>query len=467
MWILVFLISEVVVMTFFVQIVPMYQTTLVAMRALPISVKVLDNLAGILQSPFAKGEPIMAEISEAFQEFWHATYQNVTKPQGGWPAKIENCLQVTLLVGAPGEDKCSIIPSEDPAYDADTSQDDGSISPDTSILSTKVASDVDDLLWPESEEEDEPVCTSTPARDTRYLAKATFGTLGSALVTISSQEDDTQDVFSACQPSIASSLGSTPTKNGARPSTPVRPHKPSSSSVFTLSSSPLLPTSHRTPITPKRTPRSLSRSSSTVSRRLVNKENESPFGGITSVADRIAMISPTWAKSSSLGKRPWPGHEDEVSQKKQKTDSGFVLLPNGVTRSPGSDSSEEERLVEATLCSDIEQSPPSARSTPLKAIVTGGTKLKDAAMPSTGKRKRVFMDAVVVPTLAEVNRRITQSKTTAITVNSLKAVNSIYVSSHSGSSRTAKRRRSVACDPFLTPLQALQQIKIAGSGEHI
>ncbi|KAF9005430.1 hypothetical protein BDQ17DRAFT_1303792 [Cyathus striatus] len=201
-------------------------------------------------------------------------------------------------------------------------------------------------------------------------------------------------------------------------SSPPRPQKPSSSTeTFPVHLSPTTPIRVRPrplvqspPVTPRSaaTPRSVSASTSPTKRRRLDaedKENDSPriTARIASVAERIALQSSPLATKSSLGKRKLNDMEKQPQEfdgplKRNRTNLNIVLpISPACSTCIGS---EDGRKIEPLVLANV--------SPRLPFPVTEDVFTKSPSIPTdsmTRKRKRVFMDAVVVPTFREVLQR--------------------------------------------------------------
>ncbi|KAJ6585182.1 hypothetical protein B0H19DRAFT_1108667 [Mycena capillaripes] len=343
--------------------VDLYQAILMHARSLPVRLTVLESLASLLESAFIR-ENTPAMVTEAFAEFWAETYANCPVPEGGWPAEIQTC-----------------IPDEADQLDHDDPWGKLSLSPAF-----------------RGEQEVSPHGKEVPVGSPFKLCNARFRSvsLEAADEISSSTPQEVASVAQPCRPVTPT----TPVTIRSRASTPPRPHKLPS----TAQSSPTSPDSPvyapyppSTPSTPKRTPLRVvsgSKASPNKRRKLDNKENESPRPYIASVMERITA-SPRTSHGYDLAmskKHTSPNQRDEERpSKRSKMDGGDELS----FRPSASDSdAEEERLVEFSL---VEQAPPPAEF----FNVDKGT----TPTPSK-KRKRVFFDAVEVPSVRQVYSRM-------------------------------------------------------------
>ncbi|TFY54884.1 hypothetical protein EVJ58_g8595 [Rhodofomes roseus] len=73
-------------------ILPVYQTVLLGIQSLPFIVDVIEALAPIVEAGFC-GRPNKPEaITQAFADFWEASYARVKEPSDGWPERLQACL---------------------------------------------------------------------------------------------------------------------------------------------------------------------------------------------------------------------------------------------------------------------------------------------------------------------------------------------------------------------------------------
>jgi hypothetical protein len=186
----------------------------------------------------------------------------------------------------------------------------------------------------------------------------------------------------------------------------------------------------------------VSAAASTKHRRLKDKENVSPHSVIASVVERPAELG-----SSILGKRHSSGQlPEEMALKKGKIE---LLTP--LAQSTGVDCEQKVRVdvefrrVADPSCSDV----------------------------LTRKRKRVFMDAVEVPTWQEVNnkRRATKLlKRSPFSPSQSKTLpdrrTQPITSADHGNPNKKRSSSAPAKDVFSSSLRALEEIiEIAGSGK--
>lgn len=360
--------------------------------------------------------------TEAFKEFWEMTYMRIEQPKEGWPKEIQNCLQVAMGITpvsessvkslmAPPTLAAAFCPSPSPALSTSSTQAVGSDSPRPSTPTPSTPS---------------RSCASTPTRPQKSIN------------------------FFTTFPAPMQSPGS-----------PVR-----SSIPFPSSSYPQSP--QRTPGTPRYTPRSAHRSSLSSKRRKLgneDKENQSPSARllIRSVEERIstraAEDQARTTKPSTLGKRRLEEDVNEDRPSPPKKGRKLNFLPD--------EDSEDEKDVEASLVATLSVAEDVFSSKYSNSF--NSAKSVELVLAPPKKRKRIFMEAVEVPTLRELYPRLrytasfdslrtpsssplnstrqTRSTTRAASAQKMRAVD---ISSR-------KRRRASAEDIFSSsPLRALE-----------
>lgn len=443
---------------------PLYQTILLNVRQLLPNVEALENVSPVLESIFSGRADKPADALEAFDEFWQSTYSKVSPPEGGWPERMQHFLGLSSV-------------DEEPAH-----VDSRESSPDQLM---------EDLVigGPENPSRSVSITGSAeePTAPFKVLGPVFFApTLtapmreAKAFEAAADSEDDLPLIY------LLPNRASTPVTLSSRPSTPPRPQKPS---VAFLQELPLLsPTSpiaapHRAPRTPKRTPLGRSRNvsggsvpSSLNRKKLQDKENDSLPPAITSVIERVAP-SPGLVGPFILGKRPMSEElVDERPLKKSRMDAQPLVTIDQPSRGADVDIDiEEELFVESCLVADalFPTSEVSSAASEVSTVLTHP--------PPPKKRKRLFLDAVEVPTLQEVYQRL-RSKASA---GSLIAPQPFSTPSTKGRSlrqarsatfkierpeigTTRKRRRnsdSFAEDPFSSP-SPLETLRDPRSGEY-
>ncbi|KAF9465816.1 hypothetical protein BDZ94DRAFT_1253254 [Collybia nuda] len=395
-------------------ILPLYQHVLLRIQSLPLGLETLQTFAALIESPFSGREDMPSPAVDAFRDFWEIAYVRMEQPKEGWPAEICNCLRVAMGIATPAifdNGKELLVPH--PKLAAAFCP-----SPSPALSTSSIEAIVSNSPRP-----------STPTPST---------------------------------PSTFTSVSCTSTPS--RPGSPVR-----SSSIPFPSRSPV-GSPQRTPGTPTYTPRSAHRSLLSSKRRKLgdgDKENRSPAIAlpIRSVEERISMRTAedrAWVtKPFMLGKRRF--EEEELDEDQPSP------LKKGKKLDLFSDDSEDELDVNTDLVatsSIVEDVFTSKFFSPFKT--TSSVDLFLFTPPK--KRKRVFMEAVEVPTLREVYTRLkctTSLESLRATPSSLfpsarhmcsvtREPASTRILASDGSSR--KRRRASAEDIFssspLHPLEA-------------
>ncbi|KAH8104762.1 hypothetical protein BXZ70DRAFT_614597 [Cristinia sonorae] len=268
-------------------VLSLYQTVLVSMQSLPLSLSTLGALAPVISAAFTGRTDKPEAIKESFSEYWQATYADKAEFADSLPETILRCLDILHN----GSDTSSMV-----RLIADDSE---------SVC------EVEAQLLPHDEEDesdsDEP---STPKPRALELLPAFLDVAG--------------DIGSASNPI---EVPSTPNSSSLRSTLPRRPQK--TPQVFDLTSdtppsSPIrAPMS--VPVTPKRSPENR-RGPSSAGRSWPNKENVSPstLPSFASIAERIAKsLSP---KPSTLGKRRAPDGEEDDAVKRHKKSSSLPSL---------------------------------------------------------------------------------------------------------------------------------------------
>lgn len=365
------------------QVLSLYQTSLGSIQALPKTVHTLETLSPLIESAFNGRNDKPGTVAESFKDFWETTYADMPMPKDSWPAGIQTCLDFIYPL--------AILP-------ANKTMDDDALPPsnDKRPAAHEGAPVVGDegLFFPHSDEDTDLQSNSAVGLAEKLLAEASqssnvspfFGNLGPAFFTPALPTSMEQTRSSAGPLPGFKILEPPTTPTRARASTSSKsslpPTQPSASGTI---SQPLFSTIPTTPSTPKRTIVSelvYSPSASSKRKRISQeKENLTP---IASVVDRIALVlnsSPN--KYSTLGKR----------RAAQDWQEGSVLKKRRATTA-GSDS-EDERLVETALLS---YTPSTSRTS-----LTSNHPKSSTDLPSK-KRKGVFMDAVELPTLREVQK---------------------------------------------------------------
>jgi hypothetical protein len=445
-------------------VLPLYQTALLVTQELPRSLYVLDTLSTLIGSVFHGRNDKPSVAHESFEEFWQITFAHHEEPEGGWPQKIQAYIKWSAATSAV-EDMPEDIPQVDESGSESSSDSLGSddiqypSSQTSPELDLPFGSDNDDFSLDHITSED---CSPLVGR----LGPAFFPTLPTEAL----------ETDSPLFPSL--SYPTTPTQRQNRAETPPRPQKPSTTpesfhSLLLRSPASTLPLlSSISPSTPRRpvvksekTPCSISPGKR---RMLEDKENMSP---ILSVVQRISSSSPGKEGASfMLGNRQTldEPYGDEVTKNGRTACGTFIRSSIGFP-SVDEDSDLEDELVVATSLLSPSRSSNLASS---------------PAIHASRKRKRVVMDAVVLPPFQEIQigwrlqRRASLEQSFANTPTKvMRRTHSLPVLSDSerdGSEDDRRKRMRLWDDSEATdqeehlsssPLKALEDMQMAGSGE--
>ncbi|OJA17207.1 hypothetical protein AZE42_00199 [Rhizopogon vesiculosus] len=442
---------------------PLYQTALLGMQELPRSFHVLDTLSTLIESVFhgRNDKPLIAH--ESFEEFWQLTFASHEEPEGGWPQRIQVCVKWSAPTPAVEDMPIDVFESiSQVGENSSGSSSDGLGSGDLPCPSSQTSPGLASPLGSDKDGSD---------------YSPFIGRLGPAFFPTSPTA--TLDTNSPLFPSLC--YPTTPTQRQNRAATPPRPQKPSTtpesfhslllrSPASTLPLSPVPPsTPRRLPVKSEKTPCSMSPSKR---RMLEDKENMSP---VLSVVQRIANNSPGKESASSiLGRRQTLDKPcvDDVTKKGRGASGTFIRSSIEFPSMDGDSDLEDELAVETSLLSPIRSSIPSL----CLSSVTHASK----------KRKRVVMDAVVLPSFQEVQngwrmqRRASLERTIASTPTKvMRRTHSLPVlldSERDESEDGRRKRMRLWDDPEATdedeylsssPLKALEDIQMAGSDDSI
>lgn len=454
-------------------VLPLYQTALLGLQELPRTLRVLEVLSPLLQSVFIGRDDKPRVARDAFTEFWTTTFGDVEEPEGGWPEDLRICLPPTE------EDVTEVNtePSSDPEELEDA----------TVCATSSVYSDSEDLsCTPPSSPlglGSSSLCnarTAQASEDNRVRSPFT-GRLGPALFT----------PFAGLKVPFASPAGglfsppdirtvtepSTPTA-GSRPSrvtTPPRPHKPLSTpqSFQSLLLKPPAKTLHIYPTTPT-TPRSVRKVRSNLSpntgRGFGDKENVSPLHMLPTVEGIYS--TPSKSKPSSvLGKRQMI--DESPTENATKRGRRSFICSSIEFPSAGDSDVEDELAVEATLFSPARKVQVHSEQ-PLVPDETPPTSTNSRKR----KRPRIVMEAVIVPSLADIQRRqrimrrraSTECVSAVATSPDLRRSSSMSKLRDSCDETVASRRKRLKFwdDVNTSPspsLTVLEETVIAGSGK--
>jgi hypothetical protein len=373
-----------------VQVVPLYQITMVCLQSLGSSIDILKTLGPLLEAGFTGRDDKPQAVMDAFQDYWDLTHAELTVPKGGWPSSVMTCLQAcrrdvvvkpTPIPAETGEvvalsDKKSRVPALEPAF--------------TWGSSSTIAVD----------EDDESDATMTSQESSPFV--------------VSKKEAEPPST-----PKVAPAVSS-----------PQRPLKSATVRHPDLVFSPLAPTAldfvvaPASPSTPSRQPRTPLMRSPKKPSDGSDKENSPPKPAtLPSVLERIAMATPGSGSPVKLGKRRasntlladlrptkrtcganLPGKpnndadgdfvtEDDDSEAECEEVQRCLLQP--VTPSPAANQLQLQHRASFTAFNPV----PRALPLPTGSCSRSPSPSPTPARPK-GKRKRkgVFMDAVEVPT---------------------------------------------------------------------
>lgn len=449
-------------------VLPLYQTALLGIQELPHTLRVLEVLSPLLQSVFIGRDDKPSVAREAFTEFWSMTFVDMEEPKGGWPEDLRICF----------------LPVEDPARpDVEPSSDPEEIEDVTVCASSSTNCESDDLSYTPSSSPlgSGSICsvrTAWALEDAR--APSPFvGHLGPALFT---------PFFGPILPlaSPAGSLSPSTTCAITEPSTPImgsrssrvitppRPHKPMSTpesfqSILLKPSAGALPVHPTTPTTPRAGRLNFSPGKG---RGLGHKENVPPLPmlpGAEGIYSTPSKIKP----SSVLGKRQIVDESPRESAIKRGRTSfirSSVEFP-----SSGDSDLEDELAVEATLSS------PAGKVRINEQPLAPNESSQTGTISRKRKRQRIVMEAVVVPSLADIQHRqrvmrrraSTECVSVATTSPGFQRSSSMpkLRDSYGDETEALQRKRMKHWDDInASPspsLIALEETVIAGSGKHL
>ncbi|KAF8442906.1 hypothetical protein L210DRAFT_3611408 [Boletus edulis BED1] len=424
-------------------VLPLYQTALLGIQELPRTLKVLEALSPLLQSVFIGRDDKSRVAREAFTEFWTTTFGTMNEPEGGWPEDLQICLL------PPEEDH-----SED---DAEPSSDPEELEDVTVRAPSTAASELDDLSQTSLLS---PRCDSlsnvqTPQASEKRTPSPFIGHLGPAL-------------FSPFEPSTPIT-GS----RSYRVSTPPRPHKPISTpesfqSLVLKPPAGTLPVYPTTPTTPRTGCNVRPNLSPGKVRGLRDKENVSPLHGLPVLEGMYS--TPIKSKPSSiLGKRQM----NDESPRESATKKGRTSFIRSSIEFPSAGDSdlEDELVVEAALTS-----PARKAQAHYERLPTPDEPSPTCTNTRKRKRQRIVMEAVVVPSLADVQRRERARRASTECVSPATASPSLRRSSsmpklheefHSDEMMSLRRKRLRLWDDVAMSSSVLEETVIAGSDDSI
>ncbi|THH29109.1 hypothetical protein EUX98_g5073 [Antrodiella citrinella] len=351
--------SALTVQEYELDILALYQTVLMRMRSLSLSLPTLETLSPVLCAAFIGRSDKPDGAKEAFSEYWQATYDLRQDLVESLPEKVVMALDI-LHNRSEASSLAHLV-----------------------LDDTASVGEVDDMLVPESEDEDETE-PSTPKAKTRDLASAFFPRQASA------QDGSSANPFEIMSTPPSSSCSSPPR----------RPHK--TPKVFDLTSdTPPTSPSRAPPVTPTKKSPEHRRTSS--GRSMPNKENVSPLPVFDSIAERIAAsISPG---PSTLGKRRAPDEEADDSLKRHKRSESLSMM------------FQEGASPEMMPDGDVPSTPNRALPPRLrKMAIMGSPRLTQTlpTMKSKRRNKSVFMDAVEIASTPGLRKRSSQESISSV-----------------------------------------------------
>ncbi|KAF9241177.1 hypothetical protein BU15DRAFT_61124 [Melanogaster broomeanus] len=386
-------------------VLPLYQTALLGIQELPRSLTVLETLSALLQSVFIGRNDQPAIPREAFVEFWTATFADYDEPEGGWPEDLQVCLRRCIV---PAEEIPDVKPDVDLSSDVEEPE-------DSTVYASASEDNVIEILpsTPPSTHGSEfgSSCsdrTVRPSQDWRavspfvgHLGPALFSPLGDLEQSVAGPSRSPSP--SPLSTDTTSAEPTTPIKPPLRASTPPRPQKPvttpeSFQSLLLKQPAGTLPIHPTTPTTPRRLPARFGSSVSPSKRRMLgDKENVSP-PSVISVMGRTHSGSP-----SVLGKRQMMDespHEGELKRGRTSAAS-FIRSSTSIAFPSSGDSDIEDELdVEASLFT-----PPAKIRARCEQSLAPSECSQSSTTSRKRKRQRIIMDAVVLPSMADIRRR--------------------------------------------------------------
>ncbi|KAG2037799.1 hypothetical protein BDR03DRAFT_896321 [Suillus americanus] len=446
-------------------LLPLYQTSLLGLQELPRSVYVLDTLSALIESVFYGRGDKPSIAYESFEEFWQSTFASHEEPEGGWPKRIQACVKWSSKPCTAEEVAAEVSETVPQAEESESGSSSDSLgSDDHQYPSSQTTPELDSPFV--SDQNDLP--------SSGHLADVSpfVGRLGPALFSPFETLESDSPLF----PSIF--FPTTPTQRQNRAETPTRPQKPSTTpesfhSLLLRSPASTLPLPSVPPSTPRRLPAKLEKTPCSASpgkrRTLEDKENVSP---VRSVMQRIANSSPSKETLSMLGQRQLLDDPLDDITKKGRRACGTFIRSSIEFPCVNGDSDLEDELAVASLLSPSGSSVSNLCSTPVVNICK--------------KRKRVLMDAVVLPPLEEVRlrwqmqRRASIEHLSVVTTPSkgmrrTRSLPLLEIDESDGSRQ--KRMRlwddsdsdSTTVEEQLSssPLRALEDIQMAGSDDSI
>ncbi|KAG9315760.1 hypothetical protein JVU11DRAFT_3409 [Chiua virens] len=445
-------------------VLPLYQTALLVIRELPRTLRVLEALSPLLQSVFIGRDDKPMVVRETFVEFWTTTFADMEEPKCGWPEDLRICLlsvKEDLFQG-------DIEPSSDPE-EIEGATVCVNISESDDLSRTPPSSPV----WSGSNS----LCNPQTPRTSKD-SKAWSPFLGHLQPALFTPFADPKLLANPAGSLVAEPSTPISGSRSLRVNTPPRPHKPTSTpesfqSVLLKSPAGTLPVY---PITPK-TPGSPWKSRSNLSPgkgHFGDKENASPLPVLLS--GEGVYSTPCKNKSPSvLGKRQM--NDESLGESTTKRGRTSFIRSSIDFPSAGDSDLEDELAVEATLTSS-----PTSKVQPHRERSTVPSEVSKTSMISRKrKRQRIVMEAVVVPSLADIKdrQRTLRRRASADCSNVFTMIPSLHRSSSmprlrdtsSDETEALPRKRLKHWDDIdtnLSPsLTALEETVIAGSDDSI
>ncbi|KAG1720483.1 hypothetical protein EDB19DRAFT_1917951 [Suillus lakei] len=450
-------------------LLPLYQTSLLGMQELPRNVYVLDTLSALIESVFYGRCDKPSIAHESFEEFWQSTFASHEEPEGGWPQRIQACVKWASKPCTAEEVPVEVSETVPQVEEPESGSSSDSLGSDSfQYPSSQTTPELDSPFV--SDQNDLPSSGHLTNDHSPFI-----GRLGPALFSPFETLESDSPLF----PSIF--FPTTPTRRQNRAATPPRPQKPSTTpesfhSLLLRSPASTLPLPSAPPSTPRRVPAKLEKTSCSASpgkwRMLEDKENMSP---VRSVMQRIANSSPSKETTplSVLGQRQLLDEPLDDITKKGRRACGTFIRSSIEFPSVDGDSDLEDEMVVASLLSPSRSLVSNLCSTPVVNVCK--------------KRKRVLMDAVVLPPIEEVRLRWQMQRRASIEQPSFVTTPSkgirrtrslpLLADSEVDESEYSRRKRmrlwddsdSTTLEEQLSssPLRALEDIQMAGSDDSI
>lgn len=446
-------------------VLPLYQTALLGIQELPRTLVVLETLSPFLRSVFFGRDDKPRIAMEVFAEFWTTTFGDVEEPEGGWPEDLRICLPPAPenFAEVESEPSSDLEELEDTtvcaASSADSSSEDISRTPVSSPRSDSLRS----VRTPQGSED-----TTDPSPFIGRLGPALFTPLVDPKVSLTSPA---RSVSPSATLTVTEPSTPITGSRSSRIPTPPRPHKSMSTpesfqSLLLKSPAGTLPVYPTTPTTPRSTSRVRSSLSPSKGRGFGDKENVSPLLVLSSAVEGLYSTPSKSKPFSVLGKRQM---NDELPRESATKKGRTSFIRSSVEFPSASDGDlEEELMVEAVL------------SSPTRKVQVHSEQFlapNEISPTSTNsrkrKRRRIVMEAVVVPSLADIQRRqrIVHRRASTESVNANPASSGLRRSSSmpklrdssSDEMMMSRRKRPKLWDDVDTT--ALEETVIAGSGK--